>query len=138
MVSNWNFLKIKYTRCCSVPVYLEFKNDQYEDIRFVTDTYFCGRGFKIFYEQVPCEYTTTSYPPVITTPPPPPVGQMCGGVIMSEYFEINFQNTVNQCIYHINKADQVLNVIHWFLLWNSLYIVYIILRSLDKKYTWIT
>ncbi|GLV42505.1 hypothetical protein CBL_03242 [Carabus blaptoides fortunei] len=86
-------------------IYIEFKNHQYEDIRFVTDKYLCGRGFKIFYEQVPCEYTSP-YPPSVTTPPPPPIGESCGGIIVSEYFEIHFQNSIDQCVYHINRADQ--------------------------------
>lgn len=72
---------------------------------FVTDSYYCDRGFKGIYEQIPClyEYSTTLAPPVTQTPVLP-----CNSLISQQYFTLNiFAEHQDTCVFTITKNTTV-------------------------------
>lgn len=54
--------------------YFDISNKRHEQIRFITDSMYSGRGFKGIYEQIPCVVQTrppSKWPPTYLPPPPP-------------------------------------------------------------------
>lgn len=84
---------------------LDLSKNNFEDVIFVTDSYYCDRGFKAVYEQLPCihEPTTTLAPPVTQTPVLP-----CNSLINEQDFTLDiFASQQDTCIFTISKSDTV-------------------------------
>ncbi|KAJ8952519.1 hypothetical protein NQ318_003315 [Aromia moschata] len=100
---------------------IDIQNKAYEDMRFVTDGYYCGRGFSGVYEQIACQ--DMSFP---FNPPDPSVHHTtqrpitCAKVIRDRSFTIKVEEDYRACTFTIQKYSK--NVCKIMLNFEELYL----------------
>lgn len=102
---------VRLNSLASVSVTIDLTHKDYEEMRFVTDTQYCGKGFSGIYEQIACHDTTYPiYPvnPATTTQNPYTDPPPCNRFIGEETFvlEIPFTGS-NECSFNIQKHSPV-------------------------------
>ncbi|KAG5862229.1 hypothetical protein JTB14_007791, partial [Gonioctena quinquepunctata] len=89
---------------------LTYKN--HEDVRFVTDDYWCGRGFSGFYQQIACQQTPIDpinpYNPFGPTTPatPSPSPPSCDRFVGGKIFTIDVAGNAEMCTFQIRKFSE--------------------------------
>ncbi|XP_056644777.1 tolloid-like protein 1 [Diorhabda sublineata] len=83
----------------------DLTSKNYEDLRFVTDLFFCGRGFCGSYEQLPCQQPTVPINLTTTTVPPSPTPNVigCDRYISDQSFTLEMNQNKANCIFEIKK-----------------------------------
>lgn len=100
----------KWRGLCFFLVFIDLKQRSYEDVYFVTDNIYCGRGFRLYFQQVQCNTYVTTTPKMTTTVPD---DESCGGELNSLSFEITISKRVKDCTYVIRRFNQVKNLSMW-------------------------
>ncbi|XP_057666761.1 uncharacterized protein LOC130900271 [Diorhabda carinulata] len=83
----------------------DLTSKNYEDLRFVTGLFFCGRGFCGSYEQLPCQQPTVPINLTTTTIPPSPTPNVigCDRYISDQSFTLEMNQNKANCIFEIKK-----------------------------------
>lgn len=86
----------------------DLTNKNHEDLIFASDGYYCGRGFKAVYEQIPC----SGYPGIpgfpMTTPPPGFPEAECSRTLQDRSFVLEvYGRDRAPCVFNIIKTDPV-------------------------------
>lgn len=84
---------------------MNLQNKEVEQLYFVTDDYYCGRGFHGIYEQIPCQ--STEYPDKPVTPENSFPDVSCKKIIQDNIFSIDVDSNTKKCSYVIKKSGQV-------------------------------
>lgn len=95
----------------SILVTLDMRDKLYEDIRFVTDNYYCGRGFYALFEQIPCQDDDHSFSPddeipTSTTSSTTP-NTTCDRNIQDKSFKIEIDRSFETCSIKIKRFSDV-------------------------------
>lgn len=98
--------------CCVAN--LDLRAKKFEEIKFVSDGDYCGRGFKALYEQIACTYPghpvdpthPTTPPTTTTTSTPRPVS--CDRTIPNHAFVLDVENySPMSCNFDVLKSNRV-------------------------------
>lgn len=85
---------------------LDLRNKRYEQMNFVTDSFYCGRGFFGTYEQITCEESPHPIIPITSTPPYPQ--SLCSRTAQEEMFTFEvYDYSEPSCSLVIKKFSQV-------------------------------
>lgn len=90
-------------------VTVDMTNKLYEEIGFVTNRFYCGRGFKVLFQQLPCKHEQPPHYPHTTEPTPTssfPPEIDCNLNIPETDFEIQILNQ-RRCSIRISRAHTV-------------------------------
>lgn len=88
----------------NVTATLDLTKAEFEDVTFVTDSYYCNRGFRSIYEQLPCVNEQTTTPSPVTQTPLLP----CNSLINDEEFTLNIYSLQQDtCVFTVSKSDVV-------------------------------
>lgn len=80
---------------------IDLRNKVSEELTFISDQFYCGRGFFGVFEQFPCEIPT----PLTPSPNPPPA---CNRIIKDDMFTIEvFDHHSETCTFTIQKSSEV-------------------------------
>ncbi|RZC43010.1 uncharacterized protein BDFB_009569 [Asbolus verrucosus] len=93
---NWNRQQLnsvtsRYLPVCKInEATLDLQNKHYEDMNFVTDAFYCGKGFYGVYEQIACQDVPHPINPTIPPTPPLPTPRVpCDRTIQEEMFTLD-------------------------------------------------
>ncbi|CAG9839143.1 unnamed protein product [Diabrotica balteata] len=96
---------------CGRYLTFDLTDKTHEDLVFVSDRFFCGRGFYATYEQLPCQTPTTTKVPDVTvvpipTTPPTTSSPICDRYIADRLFIFEVKQDKDRCSFQIRKASQ--------------------------------
>lgn len=88
------------------------RDKYHEDIRFVTDKYYCGRGFYALFEQIPCRDNDHTFKPDDEIPtstkiPSTTPNATCDRIIQDKYFKIEIDRSFETCSLKIKRFSDV-------------------------------
>lgn len=84
---------------------MDLTHQSFDELKFMTDNYWCGRGYKIYFQHIPCTFTTPARPPLTSTPPT--VIPRCGEEIRTDQFDIIFDTRISICNFVIYQTAPV-------------------------------
>lgn len=92
---------------------IDLRNKDFEDMIFVTDGYYCSRGFSGVYHQIGCQDELPVHPvdttvsPVIPTTP---AHDSCDEIIREKSFTMEINEDHETCSFSVHKYEKV----RWF------------------------
>ncbi|CAH1989798.1 unnamed protein product [Acanthoscelides obtectus] len=107
-----------YFKYCGVDLFgktvtLDLTATQYAVIRFVSDSFWCGRGFTGLFEQIACQQpynpinpTTEIAPTPFPTPIPREKPTSCDAVIREKRFSIRVDGRFDMCHFRLFKSSE--------------------------------
>ncbi|XP_018566297.1 uncharacterized protein LOC108907210 [Anoplophora glabripennis] len=97
---------------------IDLRNKDYEDMIFVTDGYYCARGFSGVYQQIACQDEFPVHPVDTTTAPiipTTPANDYCNKIISQKSFTMEVNGDHKICTFSVQKFDKNVCKINFYL-----------------------